>query len=273
MARLRGRPAPWRYRGEWALVTGASAGLGEVFARRLAERGMKLVLTARRGDRLRTLSDELQQRHGTEVVVIEADLAEPDAAAGLWASASADRTIHLLVNNAGFGAHGGFHRVPLARQTAMVNLNCIALLELAHHALPGMRHRGAGGIINVASVAAFQPVPTLAVYAASKAFVLSLSEALWSENRDAGVRVLALSPGRTPTEFQQVAGTGSTEGAFGLRTPDQVVDAGLRALERGRSSEVPGIENRLATGLVRVAPRSLLVRVLKGMVNRRARRG
>ncbi len=262
----------WRYRREWALVTGASAGLGEVFARRLAERGMKLVLTARRGDRLRKLGDELRQRHGTEVVVIETDLAEPGAAADLWGRAADDRPIHLLVNNAGFGAQGDFHDLPLERQTAMVNLNCVAPLELAHMALPAMRDRGEGGIINVASIAAFQPVPTLAVYAASKAFVLSLSEALWSENRDAGVRVLALSPGRTPTEFQEVAGTGSTDGAFGLRTPEQVVHAGLRALEKGRSSEVPGLENHLATWLVRVAPRSLLVRALKGMVRRRAGR-
>jgi uncharacterized protein len=262
----------WRYAGEWALVTGASAGLGEVFAHRLAERGMKLILTARRGDRLDRIAGELRERHGTTVVVEEADLAAPDAAIGLWERASAGRHIHLLVNNAGFGAQGDFHLVPLQRQTEMVRLNCIALLELAHLALGPMRQRGDGGIINVASVAAFQPVPTLAVYAATKSFVLSLSEALWSENRDAGVRVLALSPGRTPTEFQAIAGTGSTEGAFGLRTPEQVVAAGLRALEKGRSSEVPGLENHLATWLVRVAPRSLLVRVLKTMVRRRAAR-
>jgi uncharacterized protein len=256
----------WSYRGRWALVTGASAGIGEVFARRLAERGMHLVLTARREARLEALAAELERAHGVDTDVVAADLGEPGEAARLWDRAARDRSIHLLVNNAGFGAQGRFEAIPLDAQVRMVQLNCTALMELAHLALPGMRRRGDGGIVNVSSVAAFQPVPRIATYAATKAFVLSLSEALWTENRDAGVRVLALCPGRTPTEFQEVAGTGSAEGAFGARSPEQVVDAGLKALERGKSYEVPGWENHLASWTVRVLPRSLVQRALKPMV-------
>lgn len=260
---------PWHYRDRWALITGASAGLGEVFAHRLAERGMHLVLTARREDRLHALAQDLRARHGVETFVIPADLGEQRAPAWIWEQASRERPIHLLVNNAGFGAQGRFDEVPLARQVDMVQLNCTALLELAHFALPPMRERGEGGIINVASLASFQAIPSLATYAATKAFVLSLSQALWAENRSAGVRVLALCPGRTPTEFQEVAGTGDAEGTFGARTPEQVVAAGLQALERGASYVVPGLENHLASWLIRLAPGSVVTRALKRVVQRR----
>lgn len=267
------RKSGWHYQDQWALITGASAGLGEVFAEQLADRGMNLVLTARRADRLRALASRLESRRAIRTAVVEEDLAATGAASRLWRSATEGRSIHLLVNNAGFGAQGEFHRLELERQVDMVSLNCTALMELAHLALGPMHERGAGGIINVASVAAFQPVPGLAVYAASKAFVLSFSEALWSENRGAGVRVLALCPGRTPTEFQSVAGTGDASGAFGARTPDRVVTEALTALERGRSYTVPGIENYLASWLVRVLPRSAITRTLRGLVRRRAQRG
>jgi short-subunit dehydrogenase len=260
----------WDYRGRWALVTGASAGLGEVFARALAERGMDLVLTARREDRLRALAATLREAHGVRVEVVPANLGDPDATRALWEAASAGRTIHLLVNNAGFGAQGTFISIPLERQVEMVRVNCTALLELAHHAAREMIPRGDGGIINVSSIAAFQPVPTMATYGASKAFVLSLSQAIAEEARGTGVRVLALCPGRTPTEFQAVAGTGSTEGAFGLRSPERVVQDGLRALEHGAGYAVPGIENLLASWLVRLLPRSAVTRAVKAMVRRGA---
>jgi len=262
----------WEYRGRWALVTGASAGIGLAFAHRLAERGMHLVLSARREERLRALAEELRGKHGVQTAVVPADLGEAGSAGPLWARASEGRRIHLLVNNAGFGAQGLFHDLPLDRQVEMMQLNCTSLLELAHHALRAMRPAGEGGIVNVASLASFQPVPNLATYAAGKAFVLSLSQALWAENRDAGVRVLALCPGRTPTEFQEVAGTGSTDGSFGVRTPEQVVDAGLRALERGDHTVVPGLENYLASWLVRIVPRSPLTRALKAAVRRASQR-
>jgi short-subunit dehydrogenase len=231
---------------------------------------MSLVLAARREDRLRELGEELARAHGVSVVPIASDLARPGEAERLWGAATAGRTVHLLVNNAGFGARGPFAELPLARQVEMVQVNCTAVLELAHHALGSMRGRRSGGIINVASIAAFQPVAGLATYAASKAFVLALSESIWSEERESGVRVLALCPGRTPTEFQAIAGTGNADRAFGVRTADQVVAAALEALERGHSYEVPGLENYLATWLVRVMPRSAVTRVVKRMVRRAA---
>jgi short-subunit dehydrogenase len=258
----------WEYRDRWALVTGASAGLGQVMAEALARRGSHLVLTARRADRLNALATRLSDRYGIRTAVVSADLGARGEASRLWEEATTGRDIDLLFNNAGFGARGRFHELPLDRQLAMVELNCSALLELAHLALAHMRPRGHGGIINVASIAAFQPVPLLATYAASKAFVLSLSEALWAENHEHGIRVLALCPGRTPTEFQEVAGTGSVEGAFGFRTPIQVIESGLRAFEAGRSYDVPGGENLAATWLSRAAPRSFVTRTMKRLVRR-----
>ncbi len=259
----------WPWPDRWALVTGASAGLGRVFADRLAARGMHLVLTARRRERLDELAARLRGAYGIHTATISADLAREGEPARLWREATADdRAIDLLVNNAGFGAQGPFHDVPLERHLEILRVNCAALTELAWLALAEMRPRGDGGIVNVSSIAAFQPVPRLASYAASKAFVLSLSEALWAENHDAGIRVLALCPGRTPTEFQAVAGTGSAHGAFGFRTPEQVVDAGLAALERWRPTEVPGLENRAATWAVRAMPRSALTRAMKSIVRR-----
>lgn len=262
----------WSYRGGWALITGASAGIGESFARQLAARGMNLVIAARREERLRALAAELTRAHGVAVVTAESDLARPGEAGRLWEMATEGREIQLLVNNAGFGARGAFDELALERQVEMVQVNCVAVLELAHHALRGMRDRGSGGIINVSSIAAFQPVANLATYAASKAFVLSLSEALWSEARDHGVRVVALCPGRTPTEFQSIAGTGSADSAFGVRSADQVAAAGLHALESARSYEVPGLENYLATWLLRLLPRSAVTRAAKRLVRRAATR-
>ncbi len=260
---------PWTWRGRWALVTGASAGLGRVFAEKLAARGCHLVLTARRADRLGELADGLRDTHDVQTVIIPADLLVDGEPARIWREAAADgREIHLLVNNAGFGAQGAFHDTDLQRHLDILRVNCGALTELAHLALGPMRARGEGGIINVASVASFQPVPRLASYAAAKAYVLSLSEALWAENRDTGVRVTALCPGRTPTEFQRVAGTGSAEGAFGFRTPEQVVEAGLAGFERGSPTVVPGFENLAATWVVRAMPRSALTRVMKTVVRR-----
>lgn len=260
------------YRDRWALVTGASAGLGTEFARSLARRGMNLVLTARRRERLGELAAELSRSCGVATHVVVADLAQAGAPAALWAAATTGREIDLLVNNAGFGAQGPLADLALDRQLQMVQLNCAALLELTHLAVGHMKPRRTGGIINVSSLAAFQPVPQLATYAASKSFVLSLSEALHREVRDHGLRVLALCPGRTPTEFQDIAGTGPVDGAFGVRQPGYVVEEGLAALERGSALVVPGPENHLASLLVRVLPRSTVTRVLKRLVSRAARR-
>ena len=229
---------------------------------------MDLVLTARRGPRLTELAEELGSRYGVRTATVAADLSQPGEARRLWAEASAGRSIDLLVNNAGFGIKGRFDDVPLERHLELIQVNCVAVVELTHLALVAMRERGGGGIINVASMTAFQPIPSFASYAASKAFVLSLSEALWAENAPAGIRVLGLCPGRTPTEFQAIAGTGSAEGAFGARSTECVVDAALRAFERGRSYEVPGLENLLASWVVRVLPRSLVTKAMKAVVKR-----
>lgn len=252
---------PFYYRGRWALVTGASMGIGEAFARALAARGMNLVLCARSADRLQALGDALRREHGVETQVVAADLARPGAAARAWEQASAEHPVHLLVNNAGFGLRGRFHELPRDRQAEMVSLNCTALLELAHLAVGEMREREAGGIINVASIVAFQPVPSMAAYAATKAFVLSLSESLAVENRQAGVRVMALCPGPTPSGFQAVAGTRVYEGQPGYLTPEQVVAGGLDAFDANRAHVVPGAANRAATLFGRLLPLGVAARI------------
>ncbi|HKP74972.1 MAG TPA: SDR family NAD(P)-dependent oxidoreductase, partial [Longimicrobiaceae bacterium] len=183
-------------------------------------------------------------------------------AEALWRAAADGREIHLLVNNAGFGLKGPFTELPMERQAEMVRVNCIAPLELSHLALREMRGRG-GGIVNVASVAAFQPVPFMATYAASKAFLLALSEALTDEGRAHGVRVVVVNPGPVKTEFQAVAGTAVRDRAPGIRTPEQVVDATLAALEAGERSVTPGFFNRVSTTAARIAPRSLVIRAAR----------
>ncbi|HYH78994.1 MAG TPA: SDR family oxidoreductase, partial [Longimicrobium sp.] len=244
--------------------TGASAGIGEAFARELARRGMNLALAARREDRLRALAEELSRTHRVRALALPADLGDDGAAAALWEHAAAGRDIHLLVNNAGFGLKGAFTELPLARQAEMVRVNCIAPLELAHLALRHMRGRGGGGgIVNVASIAGYQPIPLMATYAASKAFVITLSEALAEEARDAGIRVVTLNPGPVKTEFQVVAGTEVRERAPGIRTPEQVVEAALHGLEAGGRTVTPGLLNRVATTAVRIAPRSWVLRGAK----------
>lgn len=253
----------FQYRGRWALVTGASMGIGEAFARALAERGMNVVLCARSGDRLQALAQDLRAAHRVQTHVVDADLAQPGAPAEAWTRAAGGRDIHLLVNNAGFGLHGRFDALPADRQREMVALNCTAVLELAHLALEGMRARGTGGIVNVASVVAFQPVPWLATYAATKAFVLSLSESLTEENRGSGVRVLCVSPGPTPSGFQATAGTRLRENQPGLLQPRAVVDGALAALNAGRAHVAPGVANRLSTVFGRLLPLSTVTRIAR----------
>lgn len=254
---------PFEYRGRWALVTGASMGIGEAFARALAERGMNVVLCARSAARLQALAQDLRADHRVQTHVVDADLAPPGAPAEAWERASGGRDIHLLVNNAGFGLHGRFEALPPERQCEMIALNCTAVLELAHLALAGMRARGTGGIVNVASVVAFQPVPWMATYAATKAFVLSLSESLTEENRGSGVRVLCVSPGPTPSGFQARAGTRLRENQPGLRQPREVVDAALAALDAGRAHVAPGVANRMSTVLGRLLPLSTVTRIAR----------
>lgn len=264
-----GTDGAWRWTEGWALVTGASAGLGETFARTIARRGMNVVLVARREDRLRALAGELARDHGVETAVIPADLGKPGAAGVLWAEAVDGRDVRLVVNNAGFGLKGPFTDLPAARQAEMLRVNCVALLELCHLAADTLRSRGVGGgIVNVASVAAYQPIPTLATYAASKAFVLALSEALQEELRGDRIRVVTLNPGPVRTEFQSVAGTQVTPGTLGVRTPEAVVDAAIAALEAGGGTVTPGFVNRVGTTLARMGPRGLVLRAAKTVMQK-----
>lgn len=241
-----------------ALVTGASAGLGVDFARQLAPKGYRLVLVARRKERIEALAAELGHARA-----VACDLSQPGAVATLMADLkAASETVSLLVNNAGFGLGGRFGDLDGARQRAMIDLNCGALVELVHAVLPDMRARKKGAILNVASTAAFQPGPGMAVYFATKAFVLSFSEALHEELKGEGIIVTALCPGPTATEFGQVAGF-SGNGALdklAARSED-VVRAGLDAVAARRAVVIPGLMNKAGAQGHRLLPRSWLRRI------------
>jgi short-subunit dehydrogenase len=245
-----------------ALVTGASSGIGACFARALNARGHKLILVARREDRLELLSRELG---GADVAIVApVDLAGPDGPGLLQARVEAlGLSVDLLVNNAGTGDTGPFVDEPLDRLRAMIDLNARALVELTHRFLPAMVARRSGGVVNVVSNAAFQPVPYLNVYAATKSLVLSFTEALAVELRGSGVTIQALCPGLTETEFFEVARTG--ERLFVNRLPrmrpEAVVAASLRGLDRRRLRVIPGLADRALASLVKIAPRGLASRV------------
>ena len=240
------------------LVTGASAGLGAEFARQCARRGQKLLLTARRQDRLAALAAELG---GAETFAL--DLGEPGAAARLFAEAEArGLQVETLINNAGFGLAGRFGELPAERQRAMIDLNVTALTELCRHALPAMLERRRGFILNVASTAAFQAGPYMAVYYATKAYVLSLTEALHQETKGKGVHVTALCPGPTATEFFDVAGAGEGRLAKMAVDPVAVVKAGLDGLARNKAIVIPGALNKATAQSNRLLPRALMRRIV-----------
>ena len=247
---------------ETALVTGASSGIGEAFARHLAALGKDLILVARREAVLEQLAQELSSQHSVQTHVFVRDLARPRAAAGLFVDTERrGLAVDLLVNNAGFARVGRFAELSLDEQARMARLNVNALLELTRLYLPAMRLRRRGGIINVSANSAFQPVPHMAVYAATKAFVLSFSEALAEEVREDGVSVLALCPGATATDFWAKAGKWQTPFAK-MATPEEVVRAGLRAFAGGRTSIVPGALNSVAAfAASRLIPRRLVTRL------------
>lgn len=241
------------------VVTGGSMGIGAAFARELARRGARLVLVARSEARLQALAEDLTKTHGVRVDVLAMDLAAPGAAQRVLAEVRArGLEVDVLINNAGFAAYGPFEAVPLETQREEVALNVGALVELTHVFLPDIERRR-GGVIQVASTAAFQPVPFMAVYAASKAFVLSFSEALWAEYRERGVRVLALCPGATDTPFFARAGEAA---AFGKKAPaEDVVRVGLEAFEKNRSHVVHGTGNYFTALLSRWATREFTARL------------
>ena len=241
-----------------ALITGASAGLGVDFARQLSKRGHRLVLAARRKDRLGALAKELGKARAVEI-----DLSKPNAAAKLMADLEAHgETVDLLVNNAGFGLIGRFAELDAKRERQMIDLNVGTLTDLCRAVAPQMIKLKSGGILNVASTAAFQPGPKMAVYFATKAFVLSFTEALHEELKPHGISVTCLCPGPTRTEFGDVAGFGGN-GLFdrvAMESPE-VVEAGLKGLDRNRAVVVPGIANKVTANSGRFAPRSVVRRI------------
>lgn len=243
------------------LITGASAGLGAEFARQFAAQHHDLVLVARREQAMTALADELRSRHGVEVTVIAQDLSAPGAAAELYSrTTNLGIDIDVLVNNAGFGTHGEFAAADPVRLESEIELNCTTLVGLTARYLPAMRTRRRGTIVNIASTAAFQPVPQMAVYGATKAFVLSFSEALWAEEKPHGIRVLAVCPGATATEFFDVAGESAAVGV--KRSAKQVVEHTMRELGGGKPSFVDGTANAFtARVLTRTVPRRVLIAV------------
>jgi uncharacterized protein len=251
---------------ETALVTGASSGIGEQFARQLAARGTDLVLVARRADRLEALAGELS----TDAHVLACDLITdgPSLASRV---AELDLDIDLLVNNAGFGTSGPFLEHDPARDAEQVRLNCEAVITLTSAFLPPMVERGRGGIINVASTAGLQPIPYESVYAATKAFVISFTDALHTELRGSGVRVMSVNPGPVPTEWQQVAGydPGRTGVVPGEISAEQVVRESLAAYDRGRRFIIPGRTIRWLMRATGRSPRALQLRVTERMYRSR----
>jgi len=248
-------------KGGFALITGASSGLGACFARALAARGWNLVLVARSKDKLEALAREIATKHSLGIEVIEQDLSVKGAAERLVAILrERGIVVDLLVNNAGFGAHGEFWKLPLDRQSEMLRLNIVTLTELTHLLLPAMVERRAGGIINISSTAGFQPVPYTSVYAATKAYVTSFSMGLAEELVEYGVKVLALCPGGTATNFWNAGKFSKIEFPGGLQSPEEVVELGLRAFDRGRSLAVARFINRLMIFVQRLAPRRLVAR-------------
>ncbi|WP_182377024.1 SDR family oxidoreductase [Nocardioides sp. WS12] len=233
------------------LVTGASSGIGRALAERVAAEGGDLVLVARREPVLRAQAEDLERRFGVRVDVVPADLSVAGAAAGIVRALSErGLSVDVLVNNAGLGIHGDLAGARLVDVSTQIAVNITALSELTALLLPPMVARGHGAIVNVASTAAYQPVPHMAVYAATKSYVLSFTRALWSETRGTGVRVLAVSPGATDTAFFDVAGDDASVG--NRRTPEQVVDVAMSALRADRREVVDGAANAL---LARVAGR------------------
>lgn len=257
-----------RVTSETVLVTGASSGIGLELARCFAADKSNLILVARSLDALETLADELRQQHGITVHVLTADLSEPDASQKLFSEVKGrGLAVDVLVNNAGFGLHGEFAELPLARQLEIIHVNITALVELTGLFLPPMTQRQRGGILNVGSVAGFLPGPHMAVYYASKAFVLSFSEALHEELRGTGVTVTNLCPGPTESNFSQVARSHHVRKAQAKKmTAAEVARIGHADFRRCIHLSVPGASNKFAALAPKLLPRSI-VRQLIGKYN------
>jgi len=254
------------------VVTGASGGIGYELCKLFARDGYPLLLTARNGDKLTSFAKELSAAHGVAVATCPLDLAAPDAPDQLFEAARRqDRPVDVLVNNAGFGGYGPFADADLAATLQMLQVNIVALTQLTRLFLPGMVQRNEGRIMNVASTAAFEPGPLMAVYFASKAYVLHFSEALDEELRFTKVRITAFCPGPTATGFEARAGLGESKLFTGRNVMNVgvVAEAGYRGLMRGRRIVVPGLLNKLFTSSVRFLPRRFVTAVVGSMQGRR----
>jgi short-subunit dehydrogenase len=251
-----------------ALVTGASSGIGEALARTLAQRGSHLVLVARRQQLLDALAEDIRAKHGVKVTVLAKDLTDPASVASITEELkSRDITLDTLVNNAGFGMHGPLAESDAEKNLAQIQLNITSLVALTRQFLPELMASGRGGLINVASTAAFQPIPIMAIYGASKAFVLNFTEAIAYEARGSGLRVTALCPGATSTDFFDTMGT--DEAAVGtFKTPQQVADLAIHALDARSTppSIISGKRNHMLALTTKLLPRKLVLNVTGRMM-------
>lgn len=259
---------PINYGKETILITGASSGLGVEFARRLATMGANLVLVARREGRLKALAELLSQTFGIKSTALTKDLSVPGAGAALKEELDARGiTVTSLINNAGFTNYSPFTELDQQTLHKELAVNIEALVELTHTYLPSFQERNAGFVVNVSSIAGMQPSPSMAVYGASKAFVLNFTESIWAENRGNGVRILALCPGPTETEFFHVAGSDKADGGLKRMEPAEVVNDCLHTLEKKSPppSRVVGTSNELITSVASVMPRKTVAEVMRKM--------
>lgn len=253
-----------KWRGKWALVTGASSGIGWALAEQLAAHGANLVLTARRADRLAKLANDVTARHKVETQIFAADLSRPGTTDEILRFTQQQRLpIEILINNAGFGAYGEFHKIEAQRFLDMVQVNVASVVHLTHLLLPQMIERRSGYVMIVASTAAFQPVPYISTYAATKGFDLLFAEGLAEEVRRYGVHICALCPGSTASEFNEVAGHPPTPGP--QESSEKVARVGLQALAEGKPRVISGTRNWLSVEAQRIAPRRLVTRVAARM--------
>lgn len=261
------------YKNRWVLVTGASSGIGAEFARALAHRGANLVLTARSVERLEQLALDLGRVNGVLTRVVVADLGAADGIGALLDGVDAlGVRIEHVISNAGFGSTGRFVNTDAAAESRMVRVNCEAVLALARHFTPSFVESRSGGILHVASTAAYQPTPYMATYGATKAFVMSFSLALREELSGTGVRVVTLCPGPVPTGFQQVAGVAEPLPRLSVLSAASVVEAALQGYDRNTALVVPGALNSLQTSAVKLLPRPLVSKAVRFALRKRARR-
>ncbi|MDI1241434.1 MAG: SDR family oxidoreductase [bacterium] len=245
------------------LITGASSGIGEAFARRLAAEGYDLFLVARSEDKLRDLCSELSAGHEINARYLAIDLTKPNADQRCFSETERlEIDVDLLINNAGFGSMGDFAKLDIERELDMIRLNIGALVGLTHRYLGPMRERRRGTIINISSGAGFQPIPFMATYAATKSFVTAFSEAIAAENRRFGIEVIAVCPGSTDTPFFDTGKVGREFAQKGLETPEQVVETALNAIGGGKAKVVSGWKNQMVARIASLIPNSLITRVI-----------